>query len=189
MPRSRADAAAQEAGRSVRKPSRHCTDDDQRINTVIFGARPPPGGERRPRGSTPRIQAVRDVVPPPGPTDPHLPLPSLRCIRLSHQLDIQGGDLQRHQAGKIVAHSASCGWRIRAAFFQPRRGERMCRRFLSPLRGSGHTRRMPLFPQLALWATIFRPLRGLISVTHYSALTHSKLYLACQIHITPESGA
>ena len=69
MPRSLADAAAQEAGRSVRKPSRHCTDDDQRINTVIFGARPPPGGERRPRGSTPRIQAVRDVVPPPGPTD------------------------------------------------------------------------------------------------------------------------
>jgi hypothetical protein len=43
----------------------------------------------------------------------------------------------------------------------------MCRRFLSPLRGSGHTRRMPLFPQLALWATIFRPLRGLISVTFY----------------------
>ena len=75
--------------------------------------------------------------------------------------------MQRRQARKIVAHSASCGWRIRAMFFQPRRGERMCRRFLSPLRGSGHTRRMPLFPQLALWATIFRPLRGLISVTHY----------------------
>ena len=75
--------------------------------------------------------------------------------------------MQRRQARKIVAHSASCGWRIRAMFFQPRRGERVCRRFLSPLRGSGHTRRMPLFPQLALWATIFRPLRGLISVTFY----------------------
>jgi hypothetical protein len=75
--------------------------------------------------------------------------------------------LQRRKARKIVAHSASCGWRIRAVFFQPRRGERMCRRFLSPLWGSGRTRRMPLFPQLALWATIFRPLRGLISVTNY----------------------
>ena len=75
--------------------------------------------------------------------------------------------MQRRQARKIVAHSASCGWRIRAIFFQPRRGERMCPRSLSPLRGSGPTRRMPLFPQLALWATIFRPLRGLISVTHY----------------------
>jgi len=85
----------------------------------------------------------------------------------SYQLDTKGGDLQRRQARKIVAHSASCGWRIRAMFFQPRRGERMGRRFLSPLRGSGPTWRIPLSPQLALWATIFRPLRGLISATHY----------------------
>ena len=37
---------------------------------AIFGARPPPGGQRRARGSTPRIEAGRDVVPPPGLTDP-----------------------------------------------------------------------------------------------------------------------
>jgi len=74
--------------------------------------------------------------------------------------------LQRRQARKIVAQSASCGRRIRAMFFQPQRGERMCRRFLSPRRGSGNTGRMPLFPQLALWDTIFRPLRGLTPITH-----------------------
>ena len=42
----------------------------------------------------------------------------------------------------------------------------MCRRFLSPLRGSGHTRIVSLSPQLALWATTLRPLRGLTSITH-----------------------
>jgi hypothetical protein len=42
----------------------------------------------------------------------------------------------------------------------------MCRRFLSPLRGSGHTRIVSLSRQLALWATPFRPLRGLTSITH-----------------------
>ena len=78
--------------------------------------------------------------------------------RFLYHIDIKGGDSQRRQARKIVAHSASCGWGIRAMSFQPRRGERMCRRFLPPLRGSGHTRRMPLFPQLALWARILRPL-------------------------------
>ncbi len=46
--------------------------------------------------------------------------------------------MQRRQARKLGAdHSASCGWRIQAMFFQPRRGERICRRSLSPLRGSG----------------------------------------------------
>jgi hypothetical protein len=42
----------------------------------------------------------------------------------------------------------------------------MCRRFLSPLQGSDHTRIVSLSPQLALWATTFRPLRGLTSITH-----------------------
>jgi hypothetical protein len=39
--------------------------------------------------------------------------------------------------------------------------------FFRPSRAQAPRGRMPLFPQLALWATIFRPLHGLISVTHY----------------------